>query len=159
MCGGSKPLYLPFRRKGITSLSPRPMHRTLRVDGCRHGRTRRNKSHIGNKSGPGRAQPGRTYVIIYRSNTSSCQRGTRRRARDRRAQIPSSKTSVLRIHCLNSMQVPVPTLSKDSVCSVHGIPEAATLLSRVFHNGGFQSTSQRYYKQSRRNGKDCKMGN
>ena len=158
MRGGSKPLHLPFGRKGTAPLPPPPAHRTFRMDGCCHNRTRRNKGHTGNKSGPGCAQPGRTYVIIYRSNTSSCQRGTRRRARDRRAQIPSSKTSVLRIHCLNSMQVPVPTLSKDSVCGVHGIPEAATLLLRVFHNGGLRSTSQRYYKQSRRDGQDCKMG-
>ena len=30
------------------------------------------------------------------------------------------------------MQITVPTLSKDSLCGIHGIPEAATLLSRVF---------------------------
>ena len=122
-----KPLYLPSRRKGIAPLSPAQAHRTLRVDGCCHGRTRRNKGHIGNKSGPGCAQPGRTNVVIHRSNTSSCKRCTRRRTRNRRAQIPSSKTSVLRIHCLNSMQVPLPTLSKESVCGVHGIPEACLL--------------------------------
>ena len=45
--------------------------------------------------------------------------------------FPLSKTSVLRIHCPNSMQVPVSTLSKDSVHGVHGILEAATLLSSV----------------------------
>ena len=33
MRGGSKPLYLPLGRKGITPLSPPPAHRTLRVDG------------------------------------------------------------------------------------------------------------------------------
>ena len=38
MCGGSKPLYLPLRRKGITPLSPPSTHRTLRVDGCCHSR-------------------------------------------------------------------------------------------------------------------------
>ena len=141
MRGGPKPLHLPFGRKGIAPLPPPQAHRTLRMDGCCHGRTRRNQGHTGNKSGPSRAQPGRTYVIIYRSNTSGCQRGTRRRTRNRRAQIPSSKTSVLRIHCLNSMQVPVSTLSKDSVRGVHGIPEAATLLSRVFDNSSLRSTS------------------
>ena len=98
---GSKPLYLPFRRKGITSLPPPPPHRALRVDGCRHGRTRKNKSHIGNKSGPGRAQRGRTNAIIYRCNTSSCKRGARCRTRNGRTQVPSPKTSLLRVHCLN----------------------------------------------------------
>ena len=158
MCGGSKPLYLPLRRKGITPLSPPTAHRPLRVDGGRHGRTRRNKSHIGNKSGPGRTQLGRTNVIIHRGNTSGCKRGARRRTRNRRTQIPSSKTSVLCIHCLNSMQVPVSTLSKDSIRVVHGIPEAVTLLSRVFDNSGLQSTSQRHHKQSRCDEQDCKMG-
>ena len=142
MRGSLKPLYLPFRRKGITPLLPPPAHRTLRVDGCRHGRTQRNKSHIGNKPGPGRTQHRRTNVIIYRGNTSSCKCGARRRTRNRRAQIPSSKTSVLCIHCLNSMQVPVSTLSKDSACGVHGILEAATLLSRVLDNSGLRSTPQ-----------------
>ena len=121
MRGGSKPLHFPLGRKGITPLLPPPAHRTLRMDGCRHGRTRRNKGHIGNKSGPGRAQLGRTNVIIYRGNTSSCKRGARHRTRNERTQIPSSKTSVLHIHCPNSMQVPVSTLSKDSVRGVHGI--------------------------------------
>ena len=36
------------------------------------------------------------------------------------------------------MQVPVPALSKDSIRGVYGILEAATLLSRVFHNGGLE---------------------
>ena len=140
MRGGSKPLYLPLRRKGITPQSPPVAHRTLRVDGCRHGRTRRNKSHTGNKSGPGRAQHGRTNAIIHRGNPSSCKRGARRRMRSGRTQVPPPKTSVLRVHYTNSMQVTVPALSKDSVRSVHGIPEAATLLSRVLHNSGIRST-------------------
>ena len=132
MRSGSKPLYFPFGRKGVTPLPPPPPHRTLRVDRCRNGRTRRDKSHIGNKSGPGRAQLGRTNVIIYRGNTSSCKHGARRRTRNGRTQVPPSKTSLLCVHRPNSMQVRVPALSKDSVCGVHGIPEAATLLSRVF---------------------------
>ena len=63
MCGGFKPLYLPFRRKGVTSLSPPPTHRTLRVDGCRHSRTRRNKSHIGNQPGPGPPNMGEPMLL------------------------------------------------------------------------------------------------
>ena len=125
------------------------------MDGCCHGRTRRNKGHIGNKSGPGRAQLGRTNVIIHRGNTSGCKRGARRRTRNRRTQIPSSKTSVLRF---NSMQVPVSTLSKDSVRGVYGILEATTLLSRVFDISGLRSTPEQHYKQPRRDGQDCKMG-
>ena len=42
MRGGSKALYLPLGRKGITPLSPPPVHQTLRMDGCCHDRTRRN---------------------------------------------------------------------------------------------------------------------
>ena len=45
-----------------------PLYRLLR-------HTRRNKGHIGNESGPGCAQPGRTYVVIHRGNTSSSKRG------------------------------------------------------------------------------------
>ena len=33
-------------------------------------------------------------------------------------------------------------LSKDSICGIHGIPEAVTLFSRVFEHGGVQSTTQ-----------------
>ena len=47
MCGCLKPLYLPTRRKGITSLSRSSAHRTLRVDRCGHGRIGRNKSPLG----------------------------------------------------------------------------------------------------------------
>ena len=141
MRGGSKPLHLPLGRKGITPLSPPPAHRTLRVDGCGHGRTRRNKSHIGNKPGPGRAQHRRTNAIIYCGNSSSCKRSARPRTRNGQTQIPPSKTSLLRVHCPHSMQVTVPALSKDSIHGVHGIPEAATLLSRVFDNSSLRSTS------------------
>ena len=158
MRGGSKPLYLPFRRKGVTSLSPPPMHRTLRVDGCLHGRTRRNRSHIGNKPSPGRAKHRRTNAIVHCSNPSSCQRSTRRRAGNGRTQTPPSKAGLLRVHCPHSMQITVPALSKDCICGIHGIPEATTLLSRVFHNSSLGSTTQRYYQQPRRNGPDRKMG-
>ena len=67
----------------------------LRVDGCRHGRTRRNKSHIGNKPSPGRAKHWRTNAIIHCGNSSSCKRSARRRTRNGRTQIPPSKTSLL----------------------------------------------------------------
>ena len=50
MHGGSKPLYLPLGRKGITPLSPPPAHRTLGVDVCRHGQTQRNKSILATNS-------------------------------------------------------------------------------------------------------------
>ena len=141
MRGDSKPLYLPLSRKGITPLLPPATHRTLRVDGCRHSRTRRNQSHTGNKSGPGRAQHGRTNAIIYRGNSSSCERGPRCQTRNGRTQVPPSKTSLLSVHCPNSMQVMVPALSKDSVRGVYGIPEAATLLSRVFNNSSIGSAT------------------
>ena len=42
---------------------------------------------------------------------------------------------------LTPLQVTVPALSKDSIRGVHGIPEAVTLLSRVFDNSSLRSTS------------------
>ena len=141
MRGYLKPLYLLIGRKGTTSLSPSSMHRTLRVDGCGHGRIGRNKSRIGHQPNPGRANCWRTNDIIYSSNPPSCKRSARRRTRNGRTQIPPSKTSLLHVHCPHSMQVTVPALPKDSVRSVHGVPEATTLLSRVFNNSSLRSTS------------------
>ena len=40
------------------------------------------------------------------------------------------------------MQNTVPTLSKDSIRGIDGIPEITTLLSRVFDYGGLRSTTQ-----------------
>ena len=147
MHGGSKPLHLPLGGKDITPLPPPPAHRTLRVDGCRHDRTRRNKSHTGNKPCPGRTKHWRTNVVIHRGNSPSCKRSPRRRMRNERTQMPYPETSVLRVHGPHSMQVLVPTLPKNSIHSLHGIPEAMTLLSRVFYNSSLGSTTQRYYKQ------------
>ena len=141
MRGGSKPLYLPLGRKGITPLSPPLTHRTLRVDGCCHGWTQRNKSHIGNKPSPGRAKHWRTNAIIHCGNSSSSKRSARRRARSGRTQIPPSKAGLLCVHCPYSMKITVPALSKDSVRGIYGILEAATLLSRVFDNGSLESTT------------------
>ena len=47
------------------------------------------------------------------------------------------------------MQIPIPALSKDSVCGLHGISKATALLSRVLDHDGFRSTTQRHHKQSR----------
>ena len=141
MRGGSKPLYLPLGRKGITPLSPPPAHRSLRVDGCCHCRTRRNKSHIGNRPCPGRAKHWRTNAIIHCGNSSSSKRSACCRARNGWTQISHSKVGLLCVHCPYSMQITVPTLSKDSVHGIYGIPEAATLLSRVFDNGSLRSTT------------------
>ena len=141
MRGGSKPLYLPLGRKGPTPLPPPSAHQTLQMDGRSHGRTQQNKIHTGNKSGPGRAQHGRTYAIIHRGNPSSCKRDARRRTRNGRTQIPPSKASLLCVHCPHSVQITVPALSKDCIRGIHGIPEAATLLSRVFNNSSLGSTT------------------
>ena len=43
---------------------------------------------------------------------------------------------------LTPMQIPIPTLSKNSIRGLHGIPEAVTLLSRVFDYSGLRSTTQ-----------------
>ena len=39
------------------------------------------------------------------------------------------------------MQITVPALLKDTVRGIYGIPEAVTLLSRVFDNGSLGSTT------------------
>ena len=141
MCGGLKPLYLPIRRKGTPPLSPSSVHRTLRVDGRSHGRIGRNKSHPGHQPNLGRAKCRRTNAIICSDNLPSCKCSARRRTRDGRTQIPTSKAGILCIHCPQSMQITVPKLSKDSICGIHGIPEITTLLSRVFNYGGLRSTT------------------
>src|SRR3954471_11671640 len=147
MHGGSKPLYLPLGRKGAAPLPPPTAHRTLRVDGCRHGRTRRNKIHIGNKPSPGHAKHRRANAIVHRGNPSSCQRSARRRAGNGRTQIPPSKAGLLRVHFPHSMQITVPTLSENCIRGIHGIPEATTLLSRVLFYSSLRSTTKRYYQQ------------
>ena len=141
MRGGSKPLYLPLGRKGPTPLPPPSAHRTLRVDGCSHSWTRRNKSHLGKKPSPGRAKHWRTNATIHCGNSSSSKHSTRHRARSGRTQITPSKAGLLCVHCPYSMQITVPALSKDSVRGIYGIPEAVTLLSRVFDNGSLGSTT------------------
>ena len=141
MRGGSKPLYLPLVRKGPTPLPPPSAHRTLQMDGCSHGRTRQNKSHTGNKPSPSRAKHWRTNAIIHCSNTLGCKRIARRRTRSGRTQIPPSKAGLLCVHCPHSVQITVPALLKDWLHGIHGIPEATTLLSRVFNNSSLGSTT------------------
>ena len=70
--------------KGITPLSPPPAHRTLRVDGCRHGRIGRNKSPLGQQPNLGRAKYRRTNAVIYSGNTPGCKRSAHRRTRNGR---------------------------------------------------------------------------
>ena len=141
MRGGSKPLYLPLRRKGITPLSPPSAHRTLRVDGHCHSRIVRNKSHTGNQPNPGRTIHRRTSSVVHCGNSSSCKRSARCRTRSGWTQIPPSKAGLLCVHCPHSLQITVPALSKDCVRGIHGIPEATTLLSRVFNNSSLGSTT------------------
>src|SRR4051812_6414624 len=144
MRGGPKPLHLPLGRKGTTPLPPFKAHRTLRVDRRSHDQTRGNKGHLSNKSCPGRAKYRRTHAVIHCRNSSSCQRGTRRRTGSGRTQITPSKAGLLRVYCPHTMQITVPALPKDRIRGVYGIPEATTLLSRVFYNSSLGSTTQRY---------------
>ena len=65
MRGGFKPLHLPLGRKGTTPLSPPSTHRTLRVDGCRHGRTRRIKAILATNpvlAAPNTGEPMLLYI-------------------------------------------------------------------------------------------------
>ena len=74
-------------------------------------------------------------MLLYISATH--ERRARRRTRTGRTQIPTSKTSILRIYCPHTVQIPVPPLPKDSIRGLHGIPQATTLLPGVFNHGGF----------------------
>ena len=56
------------------------------------------------------------------------------------------------------MKIPIPSLPKYSIRVLHGILEAATLLSRVLDYGGFRGTTQQHNKQPRCHGLDCQMG-
>ena len=117
------------------------MHRSLRVDGHGNGRIGRNKSSSCEQPNPGRAERWRTYVVIHSRNTPSCECGARRGTRGGQTQIPAPEAGILRIHCPHTMKVTVPTLSKDSIGGLHGIPETMTLLSRVFNHSGLLSTT------------------
>ena len=90
---------------------------------------------------PSRAKCQRTNVIIHMCNTPGGERSTRHRARGGQTQIPALEVGILRIHYPNSMQIPIPSLSKDRICGLHGIPEATTLFPRVFDHSGFRSTT------------------
>ena len=142
MRGFLKPLYLPLRRKGTTSLSPSSTRRTLPVDRSATAGLEKNKGPLGQQSSPDRAKYWRTYAIIHSYNTPDCKRNTCHRTRSRWTQVPAPKAGILRVHYPYSMQISVPTLSKDSVRGLHGIPETTTLLSRVFDHGGLRSTTQ-----------------
>ena len=142
MCDNSKPLYLQTRRKGIATVSPSPTHRTLRVDGRGNSQIGRNKGSSSKQPNPGRAKHQRTHVIIHISHTPSCECGTRCRTRGGQTQIPTPEAGILRIHCPHTMQILTPSLPKNSIRGLHGIPEATTLLSRVLNNGGLRSTTQ-----------------
>ena len=111
------------------------------MDECDNSRTGRNKGSFSEQPNPDRAEHRQTYAIIHRGNPSSCKRDARRRTRNGRTQIPPSKVGLLCVHYPYSVQVTVPALSKDSVRGIYGIPEAATLLSRVFDNGSLGSTT------------------
>ena len=141
MCGSFKSLYLQTRRKGIATLSPSPTHRSLRVDERDNSRIGTNKGSSSKQPNPGHAKCRRTHVIIHIRNTLGCERGASRRTSGGRTQIPGSEAGILHIYCPHTMQIPVPTLSKNSICGLHGIPETTTLLSRVFNHGGLRSTN------------------
>ena len=142
MCGSFKPLYLQARRKGIATLSPSPMHRSFRVDGCGKGRTGRNKGSFSEQPNTRCTERQQTHVIIHIGNTPSRECGAHRRTKGGHAQISASKAGILCIHRPHTMQIPVPSLPKNRIRGLHGIPETTTLLSRVLDHGGLQSTTQ-----------------
>ena len=158
MHGSFKPLYLQTRRKSIVTLSTSPMHLSLRVDRCSNGRIGRNIGSFSKQPNPSRAKRQQTNVIIHICNKPGGERSTRRRLRGGRTQIPAPVAGILRIHCPNSMQIPIPSLSKDSICDLHCIPEATTLFPRVLDHSGFRSSTERHNKQSRCHGPDCQVG-
>ena len=118
------------------------MHRPLRVDRRYNSRTGRNKNFVSKQPNPCRTKCWRAYVALYIRDSPGSERRTRRRARTGQTQISAPKAGILRIHHPHTMQIRVPSLSKDSVCGLYGILEAVALLSRVFDHGGIRSTTQ-----------------
>ena len=142
MRGSFKQLYLHTRRKSIATLSAPLTHRSLRVDRCSNSWIGRNKGSFNKQPNPSRTKRQRTNAIIHICNTPGGERSTCRRTRRGWTQIPASESGILRVHCPHTMQIPVPSLPKDILRGLHGIPEAMTLLSRVLDYGGFRSTTQ-----------------
>ena len=106
------------------------------MDGCGNGRTGRNKGSFSEQPNPGRTECRQTHVIVHIGNTPGRECGARRRTKGGRTQIPASEAGLLRIHYPHTMQITVPSLPKNSIRGLHGIPKTTTLLSRVFNHGG-----------------------
>ena len=135
MRGSVKPLYLQIRKKGIATVSPSLANQTLRADGPGIGWTGGNTGSFSKQPNPGRAKRWRTHVVIHSCNTPSCECGARRQTRGGGTQISGSEASILCIYCPHTMQIPVPTLPKNSIGGLHGIQETTTLLTRVSNHG------------------------
>ena len=116
------------------------------MDECGYNWIGRNKDFVSRQPNPSRTKCWRAYVALHIRDSPGGERRTRRRTRGRGTQIPNPETSVLCIGGPYTMQISIPTLSEDSVCGLHGIPEAVALLSRVFDHGGIRSTTQWHHK-------------
>mgnify|MGYP005843023093 CR=1 FL=1 len=141
MCGSPKPLYLQARRKGVATLPFSPTHRSLQMDGCGNAGLEEIKALLASNpilAAPNVGEP----MLLYISATHQVVCSTRCRARGGRTQISGLEAVILRIYYPHTMQIPVPTLSKNSIRGLHGIPETTALLSRVLNHGGLQSTTQ-----------------
>ena len=112
------------------------------MEGCDYSWIGRNKDFVSRQPNPGRTRSWRAYVALYTCDSPGGKCRTRRRTRGRGTQISNPETSVLRIDGPYTMQISIPALSKHSICGLHGIPEATTLLSKVLDHGVIRSTTQ-----------------
>ena len=158
MRGGFKPLHLPLGRKGITPLPPPPAHRTLRVDGCRHGRTRRNQSYIAANpvlAAPNTGEPMLLYIAATHQVVSAVL-VIEREADGHKSPLQKP------VYYVSTILTPCKSRYPHYQKIAYAVFMASRKLRHYFQECSitmaFRSTSQQYYKQSQRNGQDCKMG-
>ena len=147
MRGCLKPLYLPIGRKGTTSLSPSSRTEHFVWTDAVTARLEEIKALLADNpvlAVPNIGEPMLLYIAATHQVVSAVL--VVKRETDGH-KFPPSKAGLLCVHCPHSLQITVPALSKDRVPGIRGIPEATTLLSRVFNNSSLGSTTYRYYKQ------------
>ena len=143
MCGGSKLLYLPLRRKGFTPLSPPPVHRTFEWTDVATAGLEEIKAILATNpilAVPNIDEPMLLYIATTHQVVSAVLVVEREQDGHKfPLQKPVYYVSTILTPC---KQIPVPSLSKDSICGLHAISKIATLLPRMLNHGGFRSTTQ-----------------
>ena len=143
MCGCFKPLYLPIRRKGTASLSPSSTHRTLRMDGCGHGRIGRNKAILASNpilAAPNIGEPMLLYIAATHQVVSAVLVVERETDGHK---FPLQKLVYYVATILTPCKSRYPHYQKIAYTVFMASQKLATKLhSRVFKHGGLRSTTQ-----------------